>query len=660
MPTESSPLNPIARFFKPVPYHDFFRILADTLEAAVLVISEDGSRIHAWNHAFLLLSGYARTDLDTLTPSELFPDETGEKTLGELLGSWEKHDFQLHDIPLYTHEGAIQLVDIKCHPISPSHSAFLMILNPSSLRKRFSEHRRAQEGRLKYFTDISRILLESGPSAFPAALEIGKEALNASSINLYRVSATTPGYILDNAQGIEFPATLAASDLSQLQANSTWTIGQRPDHPLHKAARAAGLAAVHCELLGTSTAWIGMLVAGWRDQDAVPPDTDSVISVIANLCHAAIQSGIQRVSLAKAETSINRLETEIDGFFESLQDTLITLDEDLHVLKANTAISRSLGYQPEEIIGRPIQDVLVSPEDITATILDALGHQRLAEQSRIPLHRRDGTRLPFHLRVIPSSIESPASLLLILRDQSEQQAIEDQTETLSQRALLGELMAIFAHEVRNPINNISTGVQLVASRLGEKHPSYKSLQRVQTECTRLDQLMSDVLFFSRPLELKIEPIDLRDLMDRILARWNPRLSQAGVSHHTTFASDVLEALADSRTLEQVIVNLITNALEAMPEGGTISVALSMSQSIQGEMVELKIADTGPGIPPDVINRIFDPFFTTKKEGTGLGLAISRRIVNAHKGSLHVESYPDAGTVFTIALPAANPSTGDDA
>ena len=659
LPTDSSPLNPIARFFKPVPYHEFFRILADTLDSAVLVISEDGSRFYAWNHAFLLLSGYARTDLDTVTPSDLFPDEAGEKALGELLESWEQHDFQLQDVPLHTHEGAIQLVDITCHPISPSRAALLLILTPSNLRKRSSEQRRAQEGRLKHFTNLSRILLESGPSAFPAALEIGKEALNASSINLYRVSATTPGYILDNAHGIEFPPTLAASDLSQLQANSTWTIGQRPDHPLHKAARAAGLAALHCALLGTPTAWIGMLVAGWRDQDAVPPDTDSVISVIANLYHAAILSGIQRVSLANAESNINRLETEIDGYFESLQDTLITLDDSLHVLKSNSAISRSLGYQPEEIVGRPIQDVLVGPEDITAALLDALGHQRLAELSRVPLHRRDGTRLPFHLRVVPSSYEGASSLLLILRDQSEQQAIEDQTETLSQRALLGELMAIFAHEVRNPINNISTGVQLIASRLGEEHPSYKSLQRVQNECNRLDQLMSDVLFFSRPLELKIEPLDLEALMERILARWKPRLSQAGVSHRATYAQDAQKALADSRTLEQVIVNLITNAIEAMPEGGTISIAVAMSHSVQGTMVELKIADTGPGIPPDVINRIYDPFFTTKKEGTGLGLAISRRIVNAHRGSLNVESFPDAGTVFTISLPAEKPTAGDD-
>jgi signal transduction histidine kinase len=98
------------------------------------------------------------------------------------------------------------------------------------------------------------------------------------------------------------------------------------------------------------------------------------------------------------------------------------------------------------------------------------------------------------------------------------------------------------------------------------------------------------------------------------------------------------------------VNLISNALEAMSEGGTLSINISEVESSHDEVIELKVADTGPGIPADKIDRIFDPFFTTKKDGTGLGLAISRRIMTAHRGTIQVESYPDAGTVFTIHIP----------
>jgi signal transduction histidine kinase len=162
--------------------------------------------------------------------------------------------------------------------------------------------------------------------------------------------------------------------------------------------------------------------------------------------------------------------------------------------------------------------------------------------------------------------------------------------------------------------------------------------------------MSDVLFFARPLELKMEPLDLPEAMDRILARWMPRFNQSGVRCHTSYDPDTPQASADPRTLERVIVNLISNALEAMTEGGTLSINISRVMDVHDDAIELKVADTGPGIPPDKIDRIFDPFFTTKKDGTGLGLAISRRIMTAHRGTIQVESFPDAGTVFTIHLP----------
>jgi signal transduction histidine kinase len=163
--------------------------------------------------------------------------------------------------------------------------------------------------------------------------------------------------------------------------------------------------------------------------------------------------------------------------------------------------------------------------------------------------------------------------------------------------------------------------------------------------------MTDVLFFARPLELRMEPIDLTEMLGRLLARWQPRLQQARVQPHLNFDPAAPHCQADPRTLEQVIVNLITNAMQAMPDGGTLSLGVAPGQSPQGPVVELRIADTGPGIPPEILERIFDPFFTTKKDGTGLGLAISRRILAAHKGGIHVESFADAGTVFTVRLPA---------
>jgi signal transduction histidine kinase len=308
------------------------------------------------------------------------------------------------------------------------------------------------------------------------------------------------------------------------------------------------------------------------------------------------------------------------------------------------------------MVGLPIQDVVVGVKDIHATFLDAIGHHSEAERPRLTIHHRDGTPFPVHLRAVPFSQGSMTRLLVVLQDQSEQKAIEDQTEMLSQRALLGEVTAILAHEVRNPINNISTGVQLVASRLGQEHAQYDSLQRLRQECDRLNQLLSDVLFFARPLELKMEPVQLNQMIERIINRWAPRFRQSKINSVTDYAPDLDSGSVDPRSFEQVILNLISNALQAMPDGGTISFKLEQVTTTQGDMIELRIADTGAGIPTAIIDRIFDPFFTTKKEGTGLGLAISRRILAAHKGTISVESFPDAGTVFTIRVPVDESSS----
>lgn len=650
MPTDAPTLNSLIRFFRTVPYQDYFQTLADTLDEAVFVISSDSQRVLSWNRAFLLLSGYSQAEVEELEPANLLPNNGEEKVLEKILECLTGTDCRLSDVPLRTREGTFTQIDLHASPIGPSHSALLLIAHPTIARIHVEDHRRAQEERLEVLTEISNLLPDAGISAIPEVLKLAQRLLQTESIAFYRVSATEPDYIMDGQLPSDFPQRLSLSELDPIRTVSSWRLGQRPDHILQKAARTAGFNQLWISPAGTESAWIGFLVAGWRDETSTPANIKEMIAVIANLCHVAVILGYQKASIAKSEKVRSQLEEEIQGQFDSIPNTLIVVDSNLTVIKANPAITRMLGYQPQEVTGLPIQDVLVGPEDVLTTLLDAQGHQRAAEHSRIALHHRDGTPLLIQLRAIPLPNQAKHRLMLILKDQSEQKEIEDQTETLAQRALLGEVMAIFAHEVRNPINNISTGVQLVASRLGKDNPLYHSLEMVHRECNRLDQLMSDVLFFSRPLELKIETFDLADHLERILARWKPRFNQAGVTCHTSYDADTPSAYGDVRTLEQVIVNLITNALEAMPGGGTISVALAPAEAAQGRMVELKIADTGPGIPPDVVDRIFDPFFTTKKDGTGLGLAISRRILVAHKGIIQVESFPDAGTVFSIMLP----------
>lgn len=640
------PTNPLTRLLRPQPHRELFAALADSLSEAVLVIDSKARTILAANHSFLLLSGFTRNELEAISPPDFFYGDEGVVALARAKASTEGN---IEAVPAVTRDGEQLLVDIRAYPVGSPTQAVLLLVRATADRLRDEQRSLSEKEQLATLIKISEVLLESTPTALSDIIRFSGELLSAAAVGVYRVSAAGPEYELEGHLPDGFPDSLPSTDLDPLDRPSQWAIGTRPDHPLQRAARSLGLKALRTSPLGTESAWVGLLVVGWRELQDVPSDAIGIMEILANLCHARILMNMQREVVTQLDESLDRTKVEQELHFQAVNDAVLTLDSKLRVLRANQAASLMLGYPDDQLIGMEIQDVLVGPSDLMTTLLDVLGHQRQADRAHMTLHRRDGTPFPVNMRAVPQEDPAPTRVVLVLSDQSEQKAIEDQTETLAQRALLGEVAAIFAHEVRNPINNISTGLQLVASRLGKDHPQYQSIEKVRSECGRLDQLMEDVLFFARPLELKFVPLDLARFLDRILTRWEPRFRQAKVRTHKNYSPQLPPVLADERTLEQVIINLLTNAIQAMPEGGTLSVNISPNGP---EGVELKFADTGPGIQQDLIDRVFDPFFSTKKSGTGLGLAISRRILNAHKGNIRVESFQDAGTVFTLELPIA--------
>lgn len=649
----SSPTNPLKKLLRGDSQEDLFRALADRLDQAVLVLDPDASRVLTCNHALLLLTGFTRPELETMRASDLLQGEPGARALAELSELEPGSTYTAREIPFLSREASPTLIDLEASLVSGEDSPLLVTGHRSEERRREEARSGTHQSRLDALSEIAQSMLGGGIAQLPAALGAARGPLEAAALAVYRVSPNEPDYILDGVLPDAFPDNLPTTEIKDSNRRTGWARGQRPEGPLAKAARAAEMGAMRTAPIGGRNAWVGLLVALWEQAENVPDEAGDLLAVVGSLCHATVQLGMQEASSAEIGAALKGLQAEASGQLNAVSDAVIGLDGELRIARINTSARELLGYDNHEIKGLPVQDVLVGPEDITSTLLDALGHDRTAERPKVVLHRRDGTPFPVQLRAVPMAKDSPTRLLVVLSDQTERQAIEDQNELLAQRALLGEVSAIFAHEVRNPINNISTGIQLVASRLGKDHALYGSLDRVRKECSRLDQLMSDVLFFTRRLELKMEPIDMADTLQRMLERWRPRMEQAGVRSHVTLDPDTPKVTADPRTFEQVIVNLITNALQAMSEGGTLSITLQPATSTHEHAVELKIADTGPGISQERIDRIFDPFFTTKKDGTGLGLAISRRIISAHKGSIQVESFPDAGTVFTIHLPAAD-------
>jgi signal transduction histidine kinase len=225
---------------------------------------------------------------------------------------------------------------------------------------------------------------------------------------------------------------------------------------------------------------------------------------------------------------------------------------------------------------------------------------------------------------------------------------------LSQLAEMGKLAAGLAHELKNPLSTLKLNLQLMEEDLAVLPGAERSLARLSTlkkEADRLRQTLDDFLRFAGRIELRLEPVSINALVEELLDFVHPQAQANRVRVLTALTPENPHCRLDSNLFKQALLNLLLNAIQAMPQerqGGELLVRTIAS----GDHVVLYISDTGVGIPPENLPHIFDAYFTTKKGGTGLGLPTTRRIIEEHNGSISVQSEPGRGTNFRVELPCA--------
>lgn len=330
--------------------------------------------------------------------------------------------------------------------------------------------------------------------------------------------------------------------------------------------------------------------------------------------------------------------------FHALPVGVLALDQEKRVTLINGVAREIFGLDGQDVAGRTVDQFTGFPAELILTLC-----------REAPVHGVELT-LTGKRRVVVSDV-SPLGApgdgwLLLFKDITERKYIERQLARSSRLALIGEMAAGMAHEIRNPLTVIRGFAQLLKGRGGRDVAECATL--IMEEADRINRLLEDFLLLARPMRSVIKELNLAGLLRSLCKSLEVEARKAGVRLQFRIHSPLPAVPGDAQQLRQAFANVITNAIQATPAGGLVTV--SANPSADRKYLEVTVADTGKGIPAELADRVFDPFFTTKEDGTGLGLAIANRVVHDHHGELKLESQPDRGTVLRVRLPVRAGST----
>jgi PAS domain S-box-containing protein len=368
------------------------------------------------------------------------------------------------------------------------------------------------------------------------------------------------------------------------------------------------------------------------------------------------------VENARLYQELRRSERFREHVLDSMSSALVAVNMKGEILTFNRAAEELLGYPEAEVLGQPFGALFGGEGE--ALLRSTLEHGRETRREETVLRARDGAPVPVSLttsllrqerRNIYGAIATFVDLTPIKR-------AEEHARRLDRLAALGRFTSSVAHEIRNPLTGIAAGVQYLTRRLGVDDPQRENLDFIQSEIKRLDRILQDLFDITHPRELRLEVTPVEDAARRAIHCVEALSAERGVTIRLEVAPRTPAVAHDAEQIEQVLINLIKNGIEASPTDAPLDVVLGPSAApARGSTgsprprpsapgIVLRIQDRGCGIPSEHLRTVFEPFFTTKPGGSGLGLYISHDIVKRHGGSMTVLSEAGRGTTFVVELP----------
>ncbi|MDE2491089.1 MAG: PAS domain S-box protein [Elusimicrobia bacterium] len=358
---------------------------------------------------------------------------------------------------------------------------------------------------------------------------------------------------------------------------------------------------------------------------------------------------------------LRRASLTIERLVESAPDAIVTVDPEGRICLVNLQTERLFGYDRREILGKPVE-VLV-PERLRERHDDHRADYAARPRTRsmaidLPLfcRRKDGSEFPAEISLSYEKTERGLFVTSLIRDVTDRLQMQTRMRQSEKLSAVGQLAAGVAHEINNPLGVILGFAQGMAHGLKAGDPLELPIRSIERESLRCKTLVQDLLTFARTSKSEKEPLEFNPAVEQAVALAAAQAKMSRVKVETALEPGLPRILGNKNQIQQIVVNLAKNAIDAMPDGGTLTVRTRLQPASPQAWVRLEVADTGTGIPPDLKQRIFEPFFTTKPvgQGTGLGLSLVNEIVRKHSGDLEVESGP-GGTTFIVRFPAKDPA-----
>ncbi|ASB65096.1 MULTISPECIES: PAS domain-containing protein [Bacillus] len=392
---------------------------------------------------------------------------------------------------------------------------------------------------------------------------------------------------------------------------------------------------------------VGMIEQTWRRLDGTPVhlEVKAAPTTYKNQ-RAELLLLIDISSRKKFQTILQKSRERYQLLIQNSIDTIAVIHNDKWVFMNESGISLFEAETYEDLIGKNVYDQLhpCDHDGVKQRIQNIINRKTESEIIKQSWFTFKNRLIYTEMVCIPTTFFGETAVQVILRDISERKQTEELMLKSEKLSIAGQLAAGIAHEIRNPLTAIKGFLQLMKPTMGENEHYFEI---VFSELSRIELILSELLMLAKPQQNAVkERVNLKKIISEVTALLETQANLKGIFIKTDYEHDSMYINGDQNQLKQVFINLIKNAVESMPDGGTVHIIMTEDEY----SVNVTVKDEGDGIPENVLKRIGEPFLTTKEKGTGLGLMVTFNLIKNHQGAIQVDSKPDRGTAFHITFP----------